>query len=255
MHRLERLVCAAWLVFGLCLQTGCIGSYMSPVAQAPLFTKAGEAELGVGLRALAPRRGLVAMARAAVTDHIRVGALASGAVMSHSRDWGAFDGPNYAQRYLGIYGEGFVGAEGAHRIFRYGGMAGAGYGESRRDYKVCLMRAPDDGDDGFGKTACVKPAQRSVDARYVRSYAQLHFGLAPRGPFRLALGIRLPFVHDFVGQKNLIGTVEGFVAPSLSLTRARIELQVLAAPNQRVTLNLSVLMRLGPGAAERLHNP
>lgn len=215
------------------------------MAQAPLFTRKGEAELGLGMRVLAPRRGLVASARVAATDHVRVGGVISGAALRHSRDWGSFDGSHHLMRYMALYAEGFVGAEGTRRIFRYGGLVGAGYGASDRTVKRCLVIEDDDG----WSPDCLESTRERVEARWLRTYGQLHFGLAPGKIWRGAVGLRVPFDHDLKrAAGDLRVSPEGFMSQSVLAPRARIEVQFLAGQAQGLTIALAVFLRLGPGS-------
>ncbi|MDB4972474.1 MAG: hypothetical protein JWN48_815 [Myxococcaceae bacterium] len=250
MHQLAIL-----LVLLCCgLAPACVSSYPIPMAQAPLFTKAGEAEVGVGARPFAPRRGLVAFTRVAATDHVRLGALVNGSALGHSRDWGTFDGPFYVRRALALYGEGFAGYEGSHRMLRYGALLGAGYGESTRTFKRCLRRDPVERDEGFGPAGCIEARTDKRDARYLRTYGQLHVGVAPPGLWRGAVGIRVPYVHEFeLGRDDPRVLPEGFVTQSLTFARVRLEFQVLAGPVQRVSFGLAMMLRFGPGSRERRH--
>ncbi|HEY6877881.1 MAG TPA: hypothetical protein VI299_07665 [Polyangiales bacterium] len=241
MHWRCGLALVLWFV------AGCVSSYPIPMAQAPLFTKAGETELGAAVRPLGPRRGMAAFVRVAATDHVRLGALVNGAVLRHSRDWGFIDGPFYAKSLRALYAEGFAGYEGSNRMFRYGALIGVGYGESSRSYERCLQREPRGGVDSFGPSACLEERTDHVSARYLRSYGQLHMGFAPNGGWRGAFGVRVPYIHDFENPDPTV-VPEGFVSNSVTFAPVRFELQVLAGAKQRISLGLSMMVRLGPGS-------
>lgn len=215
----------------------------------PLFTRAGQAEIGVGARLFDPRRGLMATARVAVTDHLRVGMLVTGSVVRRPLWNHAWDGAEILLRHKSIYGEGFIGAESRPRVLRFGGLVGAGYGVTDHAYQICDEQG-DDRNEGFGPIDCKGYVTVRHKPRYLRAYPQAYLALVPRGFWRIAAGARVPIMHDFEsGHTRTQG--EGFLSNILLLRRTRLELQFAGTPEQYVSIHLMLLARLGPGANHR----
>jgi hypothetical protein len=219
--------------------SGCASSYLSPAAQVPMFTKAGQVEVGGAVRPLAPRRDVDLQAVAAVTDHLRAGVDLSGAFMNHM----ATVSDNVKQepkRLMAGYAEASVGAEGALGRFRYGNMLGAGLGASDWRFRRCEI--------GPGSGRC-QWSPHAVRTHYLRAYTQPYFGLVARR-WLGALGARVPYTQDLWrkgGAEHRFVSAEPFISNSVLLGRSlRIELQVMYSQASQVHFHLGFKGRFGP---------
>lgn len=231
------LIALLWLLLG-----GCGGANLAPLLHVPLMRRAGELEVGVGLRPSSPRAEVAGVLRAAVTDHLRVGASAGGATRVRADD----QGEDLHVRHKALHAEGFIGAEWGGLLFRVGALAGSGYGVSRHLTYHCVAR------DAAGR--CETRARFSPETRYVRSFFQLHLALAPPGPLATAFVLRVPFVSDLSSSAT---AREADVSPELGLSQSlilrwlRLDLQGVWSDAQGAAFHLAVLLRFDAGRRAR----
>jgi hypothetical protein len=221
------------LLVSLC--PACVGSHMAPMLQVPMFTRAGQSEAGLSFRPSSPRSEMGGVVRVAATDQLRLGASVSGATRRRS---GGFGGD--ARRYPTLLAEGFLGVEWSTLLFRFGALAGSGYGHSEFTTRSCV--------EGRTVSPCSREPHVSARTRYVRSYGQLHFGLAPPGLFAASLAVRVPFVvdlEDAPSREADVSTEVGFTH-SLLLRHLRFDLQPMWSRAQGFALHLALLLRLQP---------
>lgn len=214
--------------------SGCAGTHAASMMQVPLLTRAGQTEGGLVFRPASPRNEIGGLVRFAATDQLRVGGSVMGATRRHA-DAGRSDGAHYPS----LLAEGFFGAEWSTLFMRFGGLLGSGYGAS--DLTVARCRAV--GAD----RACARDDVAFVRTRYVRSYGQLHFGLAPPGPLAVSLAVRVPFVIDLERERSResdVSTEVGFTH-SLMFRYLRFDLQPMWSRAQGFTLHLALLIRGG----------
>jgi hypothetical protein len=213
---------------------GCAGTHAAPVMQVPLFTRAGQTEGGLVFRPASPRNEIGGLVRFAATDQLRVGGSVVGATRRHA-DAGRSDDAHYPS----LFAEGFFGAEWSTLFMRFGGLLGSGYGASELSIARCRSVGAD--------RACAREDDASIRTRYVRSYGQLHFGIAPPGPLAVSLAVRVPFVIDLERERSReshVSTEVGFTH-SLILRYVRLDLQPMWSRAQGFTLNLALLLRMG----------
>ena len=219
----------------LSLLAGCVGSHVAPMVHVPLFTRAGQGEAGLMFRPASPRSEVGGTARFALTDELRIGGSASGATRRRSDGVGAEE-----SRYPTLFADGFLGAEWSTLFLRFGGLVGSGYGASEVTTARCV--------GAVDRALCPRDQRAVARTRYVRTYGQLHLGLAPPGLFAVSFALRVPFVVDLESERSR----EANVSPELAFTHSlllryfRFDIQPLWSREQGFTLNLALLLRFRP---------
>jgi hypothetical protein len=225
----------AALVVALALLAGCTGTHMAPMVHVPLQTRSGQVEGGLVFRPPSPRSEIGGVVRIAATEHLRVGASASGAMRRESNGYAEQE-----TRYRTLFADAYLGLEWSGLLFRLGGLVGSGYGASEVTTARC--------DDPRVGSACARGERLHARTRYVRSYGQLHAALAPPGPFAVSLALRVPFVVDLASEPSR----EGATSPELAFTHSllfrhlRFDLQPMWSRAQGYTLHLALLLRFTP---------
>jgi len=216
---------------------GCAGTHRAPLVQVPLLTRAGQVEGGFAARPLSPRSEMAGVVRVAATSYLRLGGSVTGAVRHPEERIGASGSLRLSSALLA---EGFVGAEWGGLLFRFGGLLGSGYGFTRlAGRRDCSTGVPDD--------ACTPGEPLRREHRYVRSYGQLHAAVAPPGPLRVALAMRVPFVIDLEeASRESDVSPEFAIVHALVLRNVRLELTNVWSHAQGFALHLGLLLRYTP---------
>jgi hypothetical protein len=223
------LLLTAWLA-------ACAGTVPAPMVQVPLFRRAGEVEAGLVMGPATRRPEIGGTVRAAATDWLRLGASVSGAggpMVSHGD---TFDPRDHAPR---LFADGMVGAEWGGLVFRFGLLAGAGYG--RRDTVRCgtLGASP-------RFQASCSEARADGDSSFVRSYGQLHFAFAPPGPLAASLALRVPVVvelpHGAAARRTELGS-EVALTQTVRFRYLRLDLQPLWSQTRGFAFHVALLLR------------
>lgn len=205
------------------------------MVHVPLFTRAGQGEAGLMFRPASPRSEVGGTVRLAVTDELRIGGSASGATRRRSDGFGDDE-----TRYPSLFADGFLGVEWSTLFLRFGGLVGSGYGVSEVTTARCV--------GAVERAFCSREQRVGARTRYVRSYGQLHMGLAPPGLFAVSFALRVPFVVDLENERSR----EGNVSPELAFTHSlllrylRFDIQPLWSRAQGFTLHLALLLRFRP---------
>jgi hypothetical protein len=194
----------------------CASTVGAPLVHVPLMRRAGQAEAGLIVGTGSRQREVGGTLRAAATDHVRVGGSVSGTMM-RDEDRVANQRSRASAR---LSADGFLGAEWGGLLFRFGALAGSGYG---------------------------KRSERRGET--VRSYGQLHMALAPPGPVALSLAVRVPVLvalaREDMPRRTEVGT-EVALTHSFILRHFRLDLQPLWSRLDGFAFHLSFLFRLEP---------
>lgn len=202
------------------------------MVQTPLFSRRGQGEAGLIVGPGSRRAELGGTVRYALTDTLRLGGSVSGAGGNTVAYVGERD------QTPKLYADGFVGAEWGGLVFRLGALAGAGYG----------LRAPAARTCGAASDVSVvcTADERRPSAAFVRSYGQLHIGLAPPGPFAISLALRVPVVVELADEQRAGGyelSSEVALTQIIRLGRLRLDLQPLWSSTRGLSFHLGLLFR------------
>jgi hypothetical protein len=207
-----------------------------PMVQVPLFRRQGQGEAGLVMGPASRRPEIGGTLRLAATDTLRLGASLSGArgpaaVRSDIR--------SARDQTPTLFADGFVGAEWGGLLLRFGALAGAGYGIRPLTARRCAT------------TSALAPTCDPFDSsqeqrRFVRSYGQLHFAVAPPGLLAVSLAVRVPVVVELAegggASRTELGT-EVALTQSLLLPRLRLDLQPQWSRTRGFAFHLALLLR------------
>lgn len=221
-----------WLA-ALLACAACGGTVATPLVHTPLFQRRGQGEAGLVVGPGSRRAELGGTVRYALTDTIRLGGSVTGA-----------GGNTVARGDLRdqtpkLFVDGFAGAEWGGLVFRLGALAGAGYGLRAPAARTC-------GADTDPSVACTADERRGPDGAFVRSYGQLHIGLAPPGPFAVSLAVRVPVVVELADERSGRDhelSSEVALTQIIRLGRLRLDLQPLWSSTRGLSFHVAVLLR------------
>ena len=153
---------------------GCVESHLCPPAYAPLYDRAGQADLRILTRPGDPRRGTHVVGSVAASKYVRVAASATGAFARSPVERRPPGGElaDDLRSLTALAGELLVGAEKQHRSLWLGALVGGGYGASDIAYEDCTSVAD-------GSLTCETWTQRSIQTRYLRVAGELYVGGRP----------------------------------------------------------------------------
>lgn len=221
---------------------GCAGTVPVPMVQVPLFRRRGEGEAGFVMGPASRRPEIGGSVRYAATDSLRVGASVSGARgPALSRD-GETDPSEQAPK---LFADGFVGGEWGGFAFRYGALAGSGYG-LRSALADCSTPSR-------SAAPCSALGAAAAQSAFVRSYGQLHLAFAPPGPLAVSVALRVPVVVELPEERARRSTelgTEVALTQTLRLSRLRVDLQPLWSRTRGFAFHLALLLRFDVGAAD-----
>ena len=225
-----------WLASTLLCLIACAGTVPVPMVQVPLFRQRGEAEAGLVMGPASRRPEIGGAARYAATETLRVGGSVSAAGGPSVPRGEARDPRDQAPR---LFADGFLGAEWGGLVIRYGALVGSGFGLRGASGSRCVASAS-------GERTCMGPVGAAQEARFVRSYGQLHMALAPPGPLAVSLAVRVPIVveleHDGLSRSSEVGT-EVALTQTVRFRHLRLDLQPLWSRTRGFAFHLALLLR------------